>query len=85
MERKQAVQFELSLLVTQTELPPRICQVKVIVDSDFLVFLNGRQRNHNTSIAVDVWLPTGIGSTGMVNSRNPEVQVLASLVGKSVG
>merc|ERR1719221_1749519 len=75
----------LSLLVTQTELSPRIRQVKVIVDSDFLIFLNGLQRNYSTSIAVDVWLPHRVGTTGMVYSRNPEIKVLAGLVGHSVG
>ena len=85
VERKQTVQFMLSLLITQTELSPRICQIKVIVDSDFLIFLYGHQRHHSTSFALDVWLPNTVGLTGMVYSRNPEIQVLAGLVRQSVG
>ena len=56
----------------------------MIVDSDFLVFLNGRQRNNGTSIAVDVSLPDTVGTTGMVNSGDPEIQVLAGLLAHSV-
>ena len=85
LERIQADQFELSLLVTQTELSPGICQVEAIVDGDLLVFLNGDQRDDSTSVAVDVWLPDTVGTAGMVDSRNPEIQVLAGLVGQLVG
>ena len=85
MERIQAFQFDLPLLVSQTELSPWICQVEVIVDSDFIVFLNGLQCNYATSVAVDVRLPHAVGTTGMVYPGNLEVQVLAGLVGHSVG
>ena len=83
-EGEQVSELVLALLETETELSSRVGQVVEVVDSDLLVLLYRHQRHHGASVAGHVGLPSTIRVTGMIDSGDPEIQVLGGFLGHLV-